>query len=276
MSNTPIKVLLLDDDLSDAQLIWEMLTYAKGPMFQVVWADRLSTGMKRLGGEPVDAVLLKLVLLDDKGLDGFESLRAQAPEVPLILLVTTEEEHLAREAVAKGAQDYLVKWQVDSRAVVRSIEAAIQRNRTKTEVSRALSSAQASSRLSQDLLAKASQRLGSPLDLILNMAELLLETDLTADQEKQVGIIKGAGQVLLSVADTLIHFTRRKLEPLPVASAVASEEMAAGAPFALETVEPAIPVRARKAVRVKGPTGRKLAARRPSSPSRLHYAESVN
>src|SRR5207249_9372693 len=80
-----------------------------------------------------DLVLLDFVLPDSMGLDTFTSMLAQAPHSPIIILSGLDDEALAIEALRLGAQDYLVKGEVDSNLLVRSIRYAIERKRVENE-----------------------------------------------------------------------------------------------------------------------------------------------
>jgi signal transduction histidine kinase/DNA-binding response OmpR family regulator len=133
MKDELIKVLLIEDDAGDARLIREVLNEVRGVAFEVECADRLSTGMERLAAEGIDVVLLALSLPDSRGLDTFAKAHAQAPQVPIIVLSGLDDEELAVRAVREGAQDYLVKGQVDSDLLVRSMRYAIERKRAGEE-----------------------------------------------------------------------------------------------------------------------------------------------
>jgi len=121
------KVLLIEDNPGDARLVREMLAEARGAQFDLDCAERLSTGLKRLTKGNIDVVLLDLLLPDCQGLDTFLRVHAHTPGVPIVLLTILEDETLAVKAVRQGAQDYLVKGQVDSNLLARTIGYAIER-----------------------------------------------------------------------------------------------------------------------------------------------------
>jgi signal transduction histidine kinase len=75
----------------------------------------------------IDIVLLDLGLPDSQGLDTFARAYAHAPEVPIIVLTSSDDESLALEAVRKGAQDYLVKGEIDRHTLTLSMRYAIER-----------------------------------------------------------------------------------------------------------------------------------------------------
>jgi two-component sensor histidine kinase/DNA-binding response OmpR family regulator len=120
-------VLLIEDDPGYARLIREILKEAGAAQFDLAHAERLDEGLKRLGEEAFDVMLLDLNLPDSQGLDTFLRAYAQVPEVPIVVLTGLADEVLGVKAIQGGAQDYLVKGQVDSNLLERSIRYAIER-----------------------------------------------------------------------------------------------------------------------------------------------------
>lgn len=134
MIDKPIKVLLIEDNPGDARLIWEMLNGATAAQFELAHVQRLDEGLRRVGEDGgFDVLLLDLGLPDSQGLDALARVQAQALEVPIIVLTGLGDEALAVKAVGEGAQDYLVKGQVDSNLLARSIQYAIERHRRLAE-----------------------------------------------------------------------------------------------------------------------------------------------
>jgi PAS domain S-box-containing protein len=123
----PFKVLLIEDNPGDARLIREMLVKERGAPFDLERADCLSTGLERLAAGGIDVALLDLSLPDSRGFDTFARVHAQAPEVPIVVLTSLDDEELAVKAVRKGAQDYLVKGHVDEYLLTHAIRYGIER-----------------------------------------------------------------------------------------------------------------------------------------------------
>jgi signal transduction histidine kinase len=134
----PIKILLIEDSLFATRLAKQMLTEAESPQFvtELKCADRLSTGLKHLDEEEIDIVLLDLTLPDSHDLETFTTVQSKTRDVPIVVMSGLEDEKLAIEAVQRGAQDYLVKGQIDSNLLKRSILYAIERNRVEKELRR--------------------------------------------------------------------------------------------------------------------------------------------
>ncbi len=129
-----IKVLLIEDNEGDALIIQEMLAKATGASFDVECTDRLSTGLERLAEGGMDVVLLGLDLPDSRGLGTLTKARAQAPAVPMVVLTSLDDESLAIEALQKGAQEYLVKEDVNVSMLARVLRNSIERHRLRAEL----------------------------------------------------------------------------------------------------------------------------------------------
>src|SRR5882724_9146184 len=123
------KVLLIEDNPGDTRLIRLMLLEAGGDLFELEQVDRLSAGLDRLRAGGIEVVLSDLSLPDSHGLATFARLHASAPEVPIIVLSGLNDTTLAVQAVHEGAQDYLIKGQVDGQLLVRAMRYAIERKR---------------------------------------------------------------------------------------------------------------------------------------------------
>jgi two-component system, cell cycle sensor histidine kinase and response regulator CckA len=106
-----------------------MLHTSKSVLFQLTYVEYLSEALQQLAVERFDVVLLDLSLPDSLGLETFTMLRAQALAVPVVVLTGLNDETLALEAVKEGAQDYLVKGQLEGNLLVRAIRYAIERKR---------------------------------------------------------------------------------------------------------------------------------------------------
>jgi predicted heme/steroid binding protein/uncharacterized membrane protein/ActR/RegA family two-component response regulator len=122
-----IKILLIEDNPGDARLIKEMLAEEKSVLFDLDWKDTLSKGLERLAQGGIDVILLDLSLPDSTGFDTVARTQTQSPLVPIVVMTGLNDETLAMTAVKKGAQDYLIKGQVDSNHLSRSIRYAIAR-----------------------------------------------------------------------------------------------------------------------------------------------------
>ena len=120
MNDKSIKILLIEDNPADARLIQEMLVKAGDIQFELKSVERLSRGIDHVTAENFDMVLLDLSLPDSCGIETFTRLHSIAPKTPTIVLSGLDDESTAVRAVREGAQDYLVKGQVDTNQIGRA------------------------------------------------------------------------------------------------------------------------------------------------------------
>ncbi|MCD4780055.1 MAG: EAL domain-containing protein [Candidatus Omnitrophica bacterium] len=125
-----LQCLLIEDVASDAQQIHQMLEDAQIDDLKMKWVSGLSRGINHLKKNCFDVVLLDLNLSDNHGLDNFKKLYSLVNEIPIIVLTSIDDEKLALKAVQEGAQDYIVKDQVDVILLLRSLRHAIARSKT--------------------------------------------------------------------------------------------------------------------------------------------------
>ena len=121
-----IKVLMIEDNPADARLIAEMLKDIDNFDFELLNASRLDEGLKFLITHQFDMIFLDLCLPDSDGIDTFNITNYNAPDLPIIVLTGLENEILAFSAVERGAQDYLVKDNISSQSLLRSIKNSLE------------------------------------------------------------------------------------------------------------------------------------------------------
>ena len=129
MHKNIIKVLLIEDNLGDARLWREYLAESSSVQFDLTHVETLHTALQRLKKEHADVILLDLMLPDSQGLDTFLKVHGQASTIPIVVTSGLYDEATAVKAVHEGAQDYLVKGQVNSHTMARSLRYAIERHR---------------------------------------------------------------------------------------------------------------------------------------------------
>jgi PAS domain S-box-containing protein len=124
-----IRILLVEDNPGDARLFLELVRETGAGRLKLEHVERLDTALEKLSSEPFDIVLLDLSLPDEQGLATLVRTHAHAPKVPIVVLTGLDDEALAVKAVRAGAQDYLVKGNVDGDLLVRSVRYASERGR---------------------------------------------------------------------------------------------------------------------------------------------------
>jgi two-component system, cell cycle response regulator len=137
MDDKIVKLLLIEPDPHDAMLLKEALMEIEerqhgrvwSPSFEPIHVERLGDALDVIAEERFDAALLDVVLPDSHSLHAFLRLQAVAPEMSILMLADKDDEALAISAVREGAQDYLVKSELDCAPLARALRHAIERQR---------------------------------------------------------------------------------------------------------------------------------------------------
>jgi serine phosphatase RsbU (regulator of sigma subunit) len=146
-------LVLIEDDPGDAFLVSDMLA-AIAPDVRVLPFTTLQAALDAWPAE-AECVLLDLGLPDAFGLTALEKLRAQVPDVPVVVLTGRLDDTVGQEALAAGAQDFLVKGQVDGAGLERSLRYAVERGRAAVDQQQLVAAelrAQENARLQRGLL----------------------------------------------------------------------------------------------------------------------------
>ena len=204
----PVQVLLVEDNAGDARLLHEMFRKEKAGSFVLTHLLRMTEAVAHLEKGGVDILLLDMGLPDGHGLDTVRRAQAAAPHVPVIVLTGLNDEALAAQAMKEGAQDYLIKGQIESRALPRALRHAIERHRMQEEAELI--------RINQlqfkdKFLSHVSHELRSPLNAIYQFVTILFDNiggELTQEQHEYLGIVLRNVKQLQAMIDDLLEVTR--------------------------------------------------------------------
>ncbi|MEP6621992.1 MAG: EAL domain-containing protein [bacterium] len=128
MSPNPAKrLLLVEDNRGDARLLCEMLDEQGAHDTRLTHVESMEDAEAYLAAHAVDVVLLDLNLTDACGLEAVQRARAAAPHTPLVVLTGQEDAALAVQSLQMGAQDYLIKGQLETRGLLRALRYAVER-----------------------------------------------------------------------------------------------------------------------------------------------------
>src|SRR6202161_551676 len=128
MIKKTIKVLLLvEDNPGDARLLREMYNEQGTHNTELIHVECVSEAEKYLEKSAVDIIVLDLGLPDAQGMGAVRRTHLAAPQVPLVVLTGLDDELMAAQALQEGAQDYLIKGQIDARGFLRSLRYAVER-----------------------------------------------------------------------------------------------------------------------------------------------------
>ena len=207
MSET-IHVLLLEDDPADAKLVERMLRRVTHTDFLVETCGRLGSATQRLALGGIDVVLADLSLPDSAGLSTLTALTAAAPDLPVVVLTGNDDDFQAIEALKHGAQDYLVKGASDGHMLSRVVRYAIERKGAERALKEARDRAELAAHAKSVFLATVGHEVRTPLNGILGMARLLLDTPLDVKQRTFAETVVSSGELLLGLVNDILDFSR--------------------------------------------------------------------
>src|SRR5271169_5916245 len=120
-------LLLIEDNPGDARLLREMFYERGSKDTELKHVESMTDAERFFAEHSADIIMLDLGLPDAQGLEAIRRTREAAPRVPIVVLTGMDDESLATEALRAGAQDYLIKGQIDTRGLFRAIRHAIER-----------------------------------------------------------------------------------------------------------------------------------------------------
>jgi len=124
-------VLIVLSDAAEAKTVRRSLVDSRDGPFKVEWVNRCGDAIKRLGsqgGEEIAAVVVDLFLPDSQGIETFEQLLRASPHVPILVLSHLRDEDVARLAVQRGAQDYLLQERIDGYSLPKALTGMLERS----------------------------------------------------------------------------------------------------------------------------------------------------
>jgi two-component system sensor histidine kinase/response regulator len=175
MGDTVYNLLMIEDNPGDARLIEHFLGETKhNTRFALQTVDRLTAGLEFIADHPVDVVLLDLYLPDSMGLETVERLLHAAPGLPVVVLTSIDDDDLGMQAVSRGAQDFLLKGQVDSPLLLRALRYAIERKFAEEEIRRHVQQLEERNQELDAFSYIVAHDLKGPLSLVTGYTDLLL------------------------------------------------------------------------------------------------------
>lgn len=120
-------LLVIEDNSGDARLFREMINDQGAHNVSMVHVESMGKAEAYLAANAPDTIVLDLGLVDAQGLDAVGRAHAAAPRIPLVVLTGMDDERLAAQALKRGAQDYLIKGQIDARGLARALRYAVER-----------------------------------------------------------------------------------------------------------------------------------------------------
>jgi response regulator RpfG family c-di-GMP phosphodiesterase len=186
---TAMRVLMIEDNQADARLIETLVDRFQKNVISILHAPDLSSGLSRIDQDRVEALLLDLSLPDSEGLDTFLQVYEHSPNLPVVILTGTKNDEMALDAMRNGAQDYIVKGEIDAESLVRALRYAVERSRREHElevvaqVSTAIQDALTQEQIINIAVSKISTVMGTQAAGIITVEEI---------NQQKAFLIKGA------------------------------------------------------------------------------------
>jgi signal transduction histidine kinase len=203
MNDKRTRALLVEDNPGDAFIVQEQLSRS-GNCFDVESAEDLSAAMMSVSIHQPDVVLLDLNLPDSRGTETVRKMMHKIPHVPVLVLTGQDDEEMGVRAVQEGAQDYLVKGNLDGGRLVRAIKYAIERQSLVLALHH---SREQQLHFKDQLLSHVSHELRSPLTCIHQFVTILLDGlagPLATEQWECLDtVLKSANQLRSMINDLL-------------------------------------------------------------------------
>jgi two-component system, sensor histidine kinase and response regulator len=212
------RLLLVEDDEDDYILTSESLTQLDSYHFEIHWVTNPQSALEKLMAEDFDICLLDYQLGGQSGLDVLKQAALLGCMTPIIMLTGQTDDSLDKLAQDAGAVDYLNKEEITTPRFARAIRYALARNEVTTERLERLK-AETQNRSKDRFLAHLSHELRTPLTSILGYAELLLNSDKSAQSRSELNIILSNGKHLLSLLNDVLDLSKIAADKLEINSA---------------------------------------------------------
>ncbi len=134
MNDKIIKILYVEDEIDHAILIGEFIKEIANVHYEMTHVQKLDEALLELDKERYDIVMLDMSLPDKQGLGTVTTVCERAPEIPVVVMTSIEDESMAVKALQKGAEEYLVKGDMNSHALSRILRYAIMRHKGRVEL----------------------------------------------------------------------------------------------------------------------------------------------
>ncbi|MDZ8085305.1 MAG: ATP-binding protein [Nostoc sp. DedQUE12b] len=240
MEKLTIHILLVEDSASDAHLLRRIFLNSDQEQWQMLHVERLSEAIEAsrenststLDNSQIesrkqrrfDLVLLDLGLPDSIGLDTLKKFRAAIPDIPVVVLTGVDDEHLALQALAEGAQDYLVKDKITIQRLVRAIRYAIERSEilnqlreSEERTRQALAKEQELNELKSSFVAMVSHEFRTPMTTIRTAVDILeYNSNKLTDgrRTKYFARIQNAINQMLNLLDEILFLSKTEAAKL--------------------------------------------------------------
>ena len=177
-------VCLVEDQPHDLFTLQQQVARLSDTAPEIVSFSTLEEALSWGQNHKPQLLICDLNLPDSSGLTTLRKLRAALPTTPIVVLSGMGDEELGNQAIAEGAQDYLVKGSFNLEVLGRTVRYAMSRMKSIQELEAAKNRAETSERVMQEFLTNVSHEMRTPMNVIAGMADLLQDSPLNNEQRE--------------------------------------------------------------------------------------------
>lgn len=209
-------ILLIEDNPGDIRLIKELLKEIPSFKHQLVVAENLKKGSELIKESSISLILLDLNLPDSRGKQTFDTVIGLTQDIPIVLVSGINDTDLAQELIKQGAQDFILKQDLNNNLLEKTIQFALLRKKSEEELKAsaeklviAKERAEESDRLKSAFLANMSHEIRTPMNGILGFSELLKTPGLSIEEQREyIDIIEKSGKRMLNIINDILDISK--------------------------------------------------------------------
>jgi signal transduction histidine kinase len=243
MNKKLIRILLIEDSPTDADILVRLFKRTTQQEWQIKHVESLSDAIaacnlslnsdsnpndnseeslnqQQQQNHIFDVVLLDLHLPDSIGIETLKQFRTAEPNTPVVLLTVLDDEDLGLQAMAEGAQDYLVKDSVTIQRLLRSIRYAVERGQILAQLKEsekrtreALKKEQELNELKSNFVAMVSHEFRTPMSTIMTSVDLLRSNEKEITEDKKIKYferVENAISQMIKMLDDILFLSRNE------------------------------------------------------------------